>query len=85
MDNLLARLEDIARYQRMSDIEAAEEGSPYHGNNFKGTFAGYTDRGNILVTYAGENIKAKSLAGDYISAGTPVYLRVGLNHKTVNY
>ena len=85
MSDLLARLDDISRFARMSAIEAATEGSPYHGNNFKVKWQGYNANGNAVVLYEGEQYIGKSLANGYLTKNSAAYLRVGKDHRTVNY
>lgn len=85
MSDLLARLDDISRFNRMTDIEAAAAGSPFHSSNFKVKWQGYNENGNAIVEYNGEKYVAKSLARGYRAKDAAAYLRVAEGHRTVNY
>jgi len=85
MSNLLERLNDIALFNRMTEIDAASAGSPFHASNFKTEWQGYNENGNPVVRYNGQDYVAKSIARGYRTKNSAAYLRVSEGHRTVNY
>lgn len=69
----------------MNAIDAATEGSPYHGSNFKTKFERLNSNGNFVVSYEGQEYIAKDIGRNYPVKGQSVYMRVGHKHRTVNH
>lgn len=82
---LLGKLKQNAQMNRLNAVDAAYQGRPTEGSNFKGKWAGYNSDGQALVTYENRTYVAKTLGKHNLVKGSSVALRVGKGIKTTNF
>lgn len=74
-----------AQLNRLSTVEAAFEGTQGAANNFKGTFAGFDERGNGQIVVNGKTYSAPIVSSNYIIKGATCYLRVAKNLMRIGW